>query len=125
MKRSPFRRRTRLRRVGPKGRARARRLEAVRPLIMARCGNKCESPFCRKTAPRLDLHHIVKRSAGGIDDPSGIVALCRACHVRLDLPEGHRRRLSIRPFGDGRLFVCFQEGAMIQAVSLAMPQPRE
>jgi len=35
---------------------------------------------CGGTA--VDLHHIVKRSQGGTDNPSNLKPLCRLCHLR-------------------------------------------
>lgn len=66
--------------------------------VKKREGWKCLR--CRR--PRhLDPHHIVKRSLGGADDPSNIVALCRPCHDQTDWPTD-KGRLVILAFGSER-----------------------
>lgn len=30
----------------------------------------------------VDIHHIVKRSQGGSDEPENLIALCRKCHSK-------------------------------------------
>lgn len=111
-------RRTRMRRVGTKGRARARRLDAVRPLIEARANGRCEAPACR--LPAKDIHHVIKRSHGGHEDPKTLVLLCCSCHRRVDLPVDHPRNLTITLSKD-RAFAIFQDGEWVQAVPLAIP----
>ena len=116
-------RRTRMRRVGTKGRARAVRLDGLRPMIEARANGRCENPFCRRPA-RLDLDHIIKRSQGGVDTTGNIVGLDRACHRRKDLPRASPRRLVIRRFMNetGQVFALFESGPLVQAVPLAVPE---
>lgn len=123
MKRRIPLRRTRMRRVGPKGRAKAQRLEALRPLIETRAGSRCENPTCRKVA-RLDLDHIVKRSQGGPDTPENVIGMDRGCHGRRDLPATSPRHLGVERFQDdlGRWFACFIEGGLVQCVPLAVPE---
>ena len=125
MKRSAPLRRTRMRRIGPKGRAKAKRLDAIRPLLEARSGGRCEHPLCRRYSNNLDRHHLVKRSQGGADVLENLVLLCRFDHRRLDLPDDHPRHLSVHPFTDdlGRVFACFQDGAYVECVPLAVPEP--
>ena len=121
-RRTPLRR-TRMRRVGPKGRARQKRLETLRPMIETRANGRCENPFCRKAA-RLDLDHIDKRSQGGPDTPENIVALDRGCHRRRDLAVTSPRYLGVERFQDdlGRWFACFIEGSLVQCVPLTVPK---
>ena len=116
-------RRTRMRRVGKKGRAKATRLKAIRPLLEARSGGRCENPLCRTVRRPLDPHHIVKRSQGGSDDPAtNLILLCRADHRRLDLPRNDPRHLRIMAFTDGhrRAFAVVQSSTTIQCVPLAV-----
>lgn len=123
MKRRAPLRRTRMRRVGKKGRARTRRLEALRPLIETRANGRCENPTCRKAA-RLDLDHIVKRSQAGTDTTDNVIALDRRCHQRRDLPDDHPRKLTITLHAEGgQAFAVFHDGSWIQAVPLAIPAP--
>lgn len=37
---------------------------------------------CRIPAP-CDLHHVVPRFVGGIDDPTNLIPLCESCHQRV------------------------------------------
>ena len=115
--------RTRMRRVGKKGRARSKRLEAARPALEARSGGRCEIPWCRRRGP-LDPHHIVKRSQGGDDTLDNLLHLCRRDHARADLPAEHPRRLHVERHQDalGRWFAVFKDGGLVQAVPLAVPE---
>ena len=124
IRRTPLRR-TRMRRIGPKGRIRMGRMAAARPALEARSRGRCELPWCKTTRRLLDPHHLKKRSQGGSDDPTqNLVYLCRADHRRTDLPVGHPRYLDIHPFQDdlGRWFACFIEGSLVQCVPLAVPE---
>ena len=84
-----------MRRVGKVGKRRAAALRKLKPLLLARSGNRCEVPWCRKRA-KLDPHHIVPRSMGGGESLANIVMLDRRCHEALDLPKAHPGRLVIR-----------------------------
>jgi len=42
------------------------------------CWIACEQ--CGGTA--VDIHHKMKRSQQGSDDPSNLIGLCRACHEK-------------------------------------------
>lgn len=108
--------RTRMRRQGPRGRRRQAALATLRPLILARAGGRCENPLCRKRV-RLDLHHIVKRSQGGRED-GNLLALCRRCHDRTDLPIIHPQRLTLLFDAVGRrvMFVT-RETSMVLALA--------
>lgn len=83
----------------PASKRRDRLLRRLRPILLLRADNRCESPFCRSPA-RLDLHHIQKRSAGGIESVTNLVALCRRCHARTDLATGQKGYLRIETFVD-------------------------
>ena len=122
MKRRAPMKRTRMRRVGKQGRARAKRLEAVRPLLEVRSGGRCEVPWCRRRGV-LDVHHIQKRSQGGLDAPENLLYLCRTDHARLDLPITHPRYLGVERFQDalGRWFALFVDGRLVQNIPLAVP----
>lgn len=56
-------------------------------MALALAGNRCLNPFCRRRA-RLDLHHVIKRSAGRKDELWNLIPLCRECHNAVDLPAG-------------------------------------
>ena len=114
MKRSPLRRTTR---VGLASRRRIRRggklslgrssetldgWRAAKAHVWARSRGRCE--FCRRrlTPPTQDADHVVKRSAGGSDDPTrNLVGLCRACHARRDAPY-RQGRLCVESVGPDR-----------------------
>ena len=40
----------------------------------------CSLPWCGRTG-KIDMHHIIRRSQGGSDDPENLVPLCHACHM--------------------------------------------
>lgn len=42
----------------------------------------CQNPRCRRCTIRVHPHHIVPQLYGDDDDPSNIVTLCPACHLR-------------------------------------------
>jgi hypothetical protein len=47
-------------------------------------GWRCAAPGCRSMGTgRLHLHHIIPRAEGGPDDPSNLLPLCAAHHLRL------------------------------------------
>lgn len=68
----------------------------------------------------MDVHHVVKRSLGGPDDPSNMVLLCRfPCHEQTDWPYS-RGKLVIRALG-GERFI----GAIVQAPDKVTGKDRE
>lgn len=97
MRRSKLRARSRPAATGPrKGRvvASVARWREIRREAEALAGG-CLNPWCRRRV-RLDLHHIVKRSAGAPDAIWAVVPLCRKCHNATDLPAGSRGAIQIR-----------------------------
>jgi 5-methylcytosine-specific restriction endonuclease McrA len=104
--------RTRLRRQGPRGRARAARLAALRPTVLAKWGKRCANPDCQKGG-NLDLHHVTKRSQGGPDTLANLVPLCRPCHDATDYASGTWRKLVIEPYRDGMDWVSWAPGATL------------
>lgn len=93
-----------MRGLGKVGRRRAAALRRLRPLLLARAGNRCEVPWARCVG-RLDLHHIVKRSQGGKDEVANLVHLCRAHHDQTDWQKGRPGHLEIRRLPHGFRFV--------------------
>ena len=75
--------RTRLRPVSARMRATLPAKRAMRDAVLARAKGRCEG--CGIGA-LLEVHHRVKRSAGGQDEAQNGVALCRPCHQRTDWP---------------------------------------
>ncbi|MDQ7821260.1 MAG: HNH endonuclease signature motif containing protein [Candidatus Eremiobacteraeota bacterium] len=50
--------------------------------IMKRDRFRCQTPGCR-CRRNLHVHHIIRRSQGGTDDPWNLIVLCEACHLHL------------------------------------------
>ncbi|MDQ7826440.1 MAG: HNH endonuclease signature motif containing protein [Candidatus Eremiobacteraeota bacterium] len=50
--------------------------------ILKRDRFRCQSPGCR-CRRNLHVHHIIRRSQGGTDDPWNLITLCEACHLHL------------------------------------------
>jgi hypothetical protein len=48
--------------------------------VLERDGYRCKVPGCSRAAAHA--HHIVLRSQGGTDDPSNLISLCAAHHLR-------------------------------------------
>lgn len=71
-----------LRKVGKRGRRARQQIEAARPIVKARAGNRCER--CNGTR-RLQLHHKVRRSRApgwdGLHHPDNLELLCGGCHA--------------------------------------------
>jgi 5-methylcytosine-specific restriction protein A len=50
-------------------------------------------PHCALcTAPATDVHHLIRRSDGGLDDSSNLVPLCHAHHSSISAKQGFARR---------------------------------
>lgn len=63
--------------------------------VFRRQGYRCLN--CPRRA--VDPHHIVKRSAGGTDDFTNVVGLCRRCHERTDWPWERGRLVIVQAAG--------------------------
>ncbi|MDQ7827189.1 MAG: HNH endonuclease signature motif containing protein [Candidatus Eremiobacteraeota bacterium] len=50
--------------------------------ILRRDRFRCQAPGCR-CRRNLHVHHIIRRSQGGTDDPWNLITLCEACHLHL------------------------------------------
>ena len=70
----------------------------LKVLVFRRARGRCEACHHRRA---VDVHHVVKRSQGGSDDPdTNLIALCRGCHRRTDYAYVSGR-LVIVPLGAG------------------------
>ena len=121
MKRSPLRRRSRLRAIGRAAARREARLRVLRPLLAERSGGRCEVPWCAKRQ-KLDPHHIEKRWHGAAtDDLQKLLHVCRACHDRFDLPDGHRDslRVWVETVDGEAWFVFLRQGERLRRKILA------
>lgn len=54
---------------------------SVREAVLARDKLNCRSCGLRFPAAELDVHHLVPRKQGGLDDLSNLIALCDQCHA--------------------------------------------
>lgn len=96
VKRTPLQRRTPLKRtrikpVSDKAKAKAATWKKVRKEVIERDQRLCR--LCdiegRRT-PCLDVHHILYRSQGGADVRDNLISLCRECHDRAHLTSSPR-----------------------------------
>jgi hypothetical protein len=73
-------RRSPLRKVSPRSRARARTWAAVCREVFAACGGRCQvgGPGCTGWAEHG--HHKRAKAQGGLDVESNCLAVCRRCH---------------------------------------------
>lgn len=78
-------RRTPLRPVGAKTKRDRDELRAARLVLLERSGGRCEargfSPLC--TGVGVHPHHIIRRSAGGGNDPEVLLWVCAHCHAAI------------------------------------------
>ena len=61
--------------------ATAARWREVRDAVLARDQRACVSCGSVPAAGEADIHHLVPRAAGGLDDPSNLITLCDGCHA--------------------------------------------
>jgi 5-methylcytosine-specific restriction endonuclease McrA len=58
-------------------------LDALRPALMARCHEWCETEMWVHSGPwrgRLEPHHKLRRSQGGQNTMENVIMVCRPCH---------------------------------------------
>ncbi|MDQ7824000.1 MAG: HNH endonuclease signature motif containing protein [Candidatus Eremiobacteraeota bacterium] len=91
--------------------------------ILKRDRFRCQAPGC-SCRRNLHVHHIIRRSQGGTDDPWNLIVLCEACH--LHLLHG-LRTLTVRgkaPYGltfifgsvsDSEAFLVYEKGVKGEA----------
>ena len=82
MKRTELQRKKAMNRRSVKGQSYADELDAITPLLMARAHNLCE---CCRAKPVAARHHRLRRSQGGTNDLSNLLAVCDDCHVEIHL----------------------------------------
>jgi 5-methylcytosine-specific restriction endonuclease McrA len=88
------------------------RLKWVRDIALKRAGRRCELSSCQAHGFRkgdgsiyLETHHVIPLSAGGLDSPSNVVALCPYHHREAHYGE-HREELRNRFEGDTEIARC-------------------
>lgn len=93
MRRSRLFRRTPLARVSKRKRAQDRAYVEVRRQVFDRAHGRCE--VCAGRAQHA--HHLVPRSAGGLDVAQNLLAVCLVCHRRIhDNPQWAREHGYLR-----------------------------
>src|SRR3989442_15894730 len=57
------------------------RWREVRNVVLARDGHVCRS--CGEACSRgeADVHHLIPRAAGGVDEAANLITLCDGCHA--------------------------------------------
>ena len=53
----------------------------IRAAVLARDGSRCTSCGIAVASADADIHHLVPRAAGGLDDPANLITLCDGCHA--------------------------------------------
>lgn len=91
-------------RLNPIGRRAKREAEISAPVLdelRAAADGRCQR--CEGWFPRLDVHHLLKRSLGGKTTGDNIVMLCRGCHsaIHEQRCSDWRRWLNPNPFLTG------------------------
>jgi ATP-dependent DNA helicase RecQ len=65
----------------PSAQAQSEQWRAVRAVVLARDSHACTA--CGETCSQgeADVHHLIPRAAGGVDDPANLITLCDGCHA--------------------------------------------
>src|SRR2546426_7165781 len=53
--------------------------DEVRAVVLARDNRRCKQCGELCAEGEADVHHLVPRAAGGIDDPANLITLCDGC----------------------------------------------
>ena len=53
----------------------------VRAIVLARDNRRCKECGELCAEGEADVHHLVPRAAGGMDDPASLITLCDGCHA--------------------------------------------
>lgn len=53
----------------------------VRAIVLARDNRRCKQCGELCAEGEADVHHLVPRAAGGMDDPANLITLCDGCHA--------------------------------------------
>jgi 5-methylcytosine-specific restriction endonuclease McrA len=79
---SPPPRRTAMKAMSPRARARRRTWAAVTARAIAKSGGRCEFGIAGVCTGRAaEGHHLLPRSQGGADTLDNAAAVCRRCHA--------------------------------------------
>src|SRR5690349_24995523 len=61
--------------------AQALQWRAVRDIVLARDSRICRACGDTCSQGEADVHHLIPRAAGGVDDPANLITLCDGCHA--------------------------------------------
>ncbi len=69
----------------------------LRLAILERDRGLCQACLAKgRVTPASEVHHVIPKARGGIDDPRNLVAQCHSCHIEADAANrGHRTRRQI------------------------------
>src|SRR5438309_6205503 len=65
----------------PSAQAQALQWRAVRDIVLARDSRICRACGDTCSQGEADVHHLIPRAAGGVDDPANLIMLCDGCHA--------------------------------------------
>ena len=65
----------------PSAQAQALQWRAVRDIVLARDSRICRACGDTCSQGEADVHHLIPRAAGGVDDPANLITLCDGCHA--------------------------------------------
>src|SRR5438132_1281747 len=61
--------------------ARLEHWRSVRAVVLARDSHRCRECGEQCSRGEADVHHLIPRAAGGVDDPANLITLCDGCHA--------------------------------------------
>jgi hypothetical protein len=79
---------------------------SVRMVLVKRAKNRCER--CGTAQTRMDAHHRLQRSLGGLHTPSNLVRVCRTCHDKI-----HAQRRNTDEYAAGWLLHSWQTSGAV------------
>lgn len=53
----------------------------IRAIVLARDNGRCKECGELCAQGEADIHHLVPRAAGGMDEPANLITLCDGCHA--------------------------------------------
>src|SRR6266705_6299926 len=65
----------------PSAQAQLEQWRAVRAVVLARDAHVCRACGDTCSQGEADVHHLIPRAAGGVDDPANLITLCDGCHA--------------------------------------------
>lgn len=81
----PLKRRTRLRPRSEKRERYEAELDEKRMVLRQRSGNRCEAKLVGCRGIPWEPHHLVRRSQGGTNNETNLMAVCTSCHMHVHL----------------------------------------